>query len=222
LALICSEPSIAEATDRKRQSTCRTLEFQAGQTVFSQGEFAGDIYVVKKGAVRTFLKTGTIKQNLSVLGPGDFFGETCLVDDSNELISAEAIEASDIIAVPKDIFAGFFHDPFAPGISMALIKRIRDANALLESALIEDHLIRLIYGLLFLQRSKFNGREMNFTELLESFRLPVSERLLKYVEKLESLQVVKTTDQTIQVKDTEKLESILNLLMKSGKFSLKF
>ena len=54
-------------------------EFQAGQTIVSQGEECTDVYYIEKGMVKLTLVSNRGKGAvLGILGQGDFFGEACI------------------------------------------------------------------------------------------------------------------------------------------------
>ena len=55
-------------------------EFEAGQTIFLQGEEGRHVYVIKSGNVEVVhTRPGGVSEVLKVLGPGDHFGEMALL-----------------------------------------------------------------------------------------------------------------------------------------------
>ncbi|WOD40036.1 EAL domain-containing protein [Nodosilinea sp. E11] len=70
---------------------CNTRLFNAGETIFSEGNSADKAYIIESGYVEIFVGTGHDSLQLNVLGPGDFFGEMGIIDASTRSASAKAI-----------------------------------------------------------------------------------------------------------------------------------
>jgi hypothetical protein len=104
-----------------------------------------------------------------------------------------------------------------------LEEKIRDMICLLESSLLQDSLSRLIHALLFFHRRSVgeNANGIDLAEVSEVFRLENNSQTLKYLEKLQSLEVLKFDDRFVRVNNSDKLENILNVLSGRGKLTLK-
>jgi len=82
----------------------RTLHtYQPKQTIFSQGDHADTVFYIQQGTVRLSVLSRHGKEaTLSLLGPGDFLGESCLAwDQPVRLATATAITASSILTIEK-------------------------------------------------------------------------------------------------------------------------
>jgi CRP/FNR family transcriptional regulator, cyclic AMP receptor protein len=70
--------------DEPRSRFAGTLEvaaFDVGKVIFTEGERAGELYVVLSGEVEVTKKSKSGKSaRIALLGPGDCFGEMSLVD----------------------------------------------------------------------------------------------------------------------------------------------
>lgn len=77
--------------------------FSSGDEIFSQGDTALALYIVKFGFVRIVQK-GLSGNNVEItsLGSGSHFGEMALVDGEPRSATAVAIEKSDILSIPYD------------------------------------------------------------------------------------------------------------------------
>ncbi len=72
-----------------------------GDDIFSQGDKAMALYIVKYGSVRILQKTHTGESiEVAALGTGSHFGEMAFVDGQPRSASAVAIEKSEIIYIP--------------------------------------------------------------------------------------------------------------------------
>lgn len=201
----------------------RIVVAKPGQVIFRQGDPGADLYVIRSGKVRLFLKADQTKQTLAILGEGDFFGETALLTDRRRPCWAQAEDESELACLSRESF----EEMVRPGLSYKIIgnmaEKMRDAMSLLEGALHKDTLTRLIHALLFVcrQRHHPNGTRVDFAELRDCFQLENDFLVQKYLNKLADLGVLEVSDTTILLKDVGKLESILNVLRGSGKLTLK-
>ncbi len=66
--------------------------FEAGQTIYEQGEAANSMYLIREGTVDTF-HNGEVQQTL---GPGSYFGELAIY---NETTRSRTIVASSQVRV---------------------------------------------------------------------------------------------------------------------------
>ncbi|MGC8595315.1 MAG: cyclic nucleotide-binding domain-containing protein [Candidatus Kryptoniota bacterium] len=82
----------------KLASIVHLRSYNAGETVFLQGDPGLGMYVIEKGqvSIRMITDSGDEKE-LSILTDGDFFGELSLLDESPRSASAVAVVQSKII-----------------------------------------------------------------------------------------------------------------------------
>lgn len=74
--------------------------YGAGTAIFSEGEPAETLYVIKSGRVE-ISKAGDV---LSVLGAGEVFGEMSLVDDTPRSAAAIAKDDVEVVEITSDRF----------------------------------------------------------------------------------------------------------------------
>jgi serine/threonine protein kinase len=223
LRLASSEPPNAEKASDQPELPCKTINVPAGNAVFNEGDPGTDVYVVQKGKIKLFLQMGQTKHVLGLVGEGEFFGECCLLGEDVRSISAEAERDTQLFVIERDSFSRLIGHGLSRSIVVSVLEKLRDANSLLESALIEDDLSRLIFGLLFCQRrtALLNGTDVNLMDLVDLFHLHNERKLKKYLNKLQSLNVLVANDKSVKIKNSEKLASILSVLSGRGKFMLK-
>jgi CRP-like cAMP-binding protein len=65
------------------------VEFAVGDVVLHEGEPATALYIIESGHVTVF-RADAPEQALAMLGPGDFFGETALLDQQAHVASVRA------------------------------------------------------------------------------------------------------------------------------------
>lgn len=86
------------------------LTFRKGETLFSQGAEAHDIYFIRTGRVRVTVTSPQNKEAiLAMLGPHDFLGEGALVGDSLRTTTATSLEPSTAIRIEKSAMLRALH-----------------------------------------------------------------------------------------------------------------
>jgi CRP/FNR family cyclic AMP-dependent transcriptional regulator len=100
--------------------------YQAGDVIFSQGDPANELYVVKTGKVEIRLGNRV----LDTLPELSIFGEMALIDHSPR--SATAVAATDVTVVPvgeRQFLLLVSRTPyFALNVMRVLVQRLRSAN----------------------------------------------------------------------------------------------
>jgi CRP-like cAMP-binding protein len=79
------------------------LLWSAGRTIFEKGAPAEALYIVLSGTVRVF-DPDAGGEDTARIGPGDYFGEVSLLLHTTHSKSAEAIEDTELMVIPKDSF----------------------------------------------------------------------------------------------------------------------
>jgi CRP/FNR family transcriptional regulator, cyclic AMP receptor protein len=147
--------------------TRRTREYQAGQTIISQGEQCTDVHYIEKGVVKLTLVSPHGKGAvLGILGPGDFFGEACITDETVYTTSAIALVPSMINIVKGKAMLRLIEED--PSVSAHFINYLLTRNRRIEQDLI-DHMFnfsekRLARTLLLLAQS---GQDAKIPPILE-------------------------------------------------------
>ncbi len=103
-----------------------------GETVlFREKELGNEFYMLLAGSVKIYT-TGTNGEEkiLSVLRPGESFGELALIDGKPRSASAETIQDSVLFSLSKQNFLGIMADKFdiTLAIMQELCQRLRDTN----------------------------------------------------------------------------------------------
>jgi CRP-like cAMP-binding protein len=79
------------------------LRFHKNQVIFQEGQNADAVYFVQSGKIKlTVVSPAGREAILSLLGPGDFFGEACLAGHAIRAETATALEPSVIVRVEKN------------------------------------------------------------------------------------------------------------------------
>jgi len=112
----------------KRVGTQKTTrDYHDQQAIYSQGDAADSMFHIQNGNVKLVVASPRGKQAvIAILGPGDVFGEGCLVNRSLRKSTATAIRPSTISRVKKGILVRLIHqDPaFAKRFISYLVSRM--------------------------------------------------------------------------------------------------
>ncbi len=77
-----------------------TRNYEPGEIVFEQGDPGSGMYVIRSGYVTLFTRDQyNRREDLSVLGPGDFFGETTIATPAARVISASCNENCELVGL---------------------------------------------------------------------------------------------------------------------------
>jgi CRP/FNR family cyclic AMP-dependent transcriptional regulator len=110
------------------QAGARSRVFTPGQMVVQEGDEGNTLYVVQNGCLKVFLMDEQGREvTLSLMGPGDFFGELALLDDEPRSASVMTIERSEVLLVPRAVFSALWEsDPdFRRGVARNLARQVR-------------------------------------------------------------------------------------------------
>lgn len=81
----------------------RSLRCARNEVLFSEGDSAAEMFVVRSGRVAVGRRSPDGRESLvALMEPGDLFGEMPLFDKEPRSASARALEASELLAVPYD------------------------------------------------------------------------------------------------------------------------
>jgi CRP-like cAMP-binding protein len=139
----------------------KIVEYQAGETIISQGDECSDVHHIEEGVVKLTLVSNRGRGGvLGILSAGDFFGESCISGQSVYLTSAVALVRSSVSKIKRKMMLRLVEED--PGASMRFINYLLTRNLRMEQNLI-DHLFnssekRLARTLLLLARSGAGGK----------------------------------------------------------------
>jgi CRP/FNR family transcriptional regulator len=129
----------------------RMLQLKRGESVYLPGDPSESLYVVKRGSVRII---GTAPEGcdvlITILTPGDIFGELALTDDAPHDHRAEAAEESLLCEVPRDLLLQMVHD--SPSFGLHVTKliglRLRTFRSRIQELLGKSAPARLAHALI--------------------------------------------------------------------------
>ena len=83
----------------------RRRRFRRNEVIFHQGDPGDSLHIVSSGAVKIVLPSAEGDEAIiATLRPGDFFGELALLDTSPRSATAVALEPSETLVLPRNVF----------------------------------------------------------------------------------------------------------------------
>ena len=154
--------SLPEDQLRMLTTTVSRRSVTRGTNVVAAGDLTDSLYIIISGRLKVMMSDADGKEViLAILGPGEFFGEMGLLDDSPRSASVLAIEPCELLAIAKRDFksclAGNFDMTMA--LMRGLVRRLREADRKIGSLALLD-----VYGrvarLLLDMAETVNGQKM--------------------------------------------------------------
>ncbi|MFY9316363.1 MAG: Crp/Fnr family transcriptional regulator [Burkholderiales bacterium] len=152
------------SADQLRALVAMTVRRSAprGSAVMREGDPVDSLYIVISGRLKVMMGEADGKETiLSIIGPGDFFGEMGLIDDNPRSASVVAIEPCELLAVGKRAFRKCLVEnaDLAMAVMRVLVRRLREADRKIGSLAMLD-----VYGrvarLLLDMSEDVNGRRV--------------------------------------------------------------
>lgn len=101
--------------------------YRDGEIIISEGDVGTCMYVIQEGQAEAFVRKGRREIRLSLLNPGDFFGEMALFDREVRSATVRSIGESRVLTVDKrNLLRRIQEDPtLALRLIETLTRRIR-------------------------------------------------------------------------------------------------
>jgi CRP/FNR family cyclic AMP-dependent transcriptional regulator len=116
-------------------SRLEEVRFEAGDTIFQEGEPGGKLFVIQEGSVDISFGQGKEMVRLANLVPGQYFGELSLFDGEPRSATARAARACLLLALDRKDFTEFTskHPQATVAVMGELAQRLRQTNAAFSS-----------------------------------------------------------------------------------------
>ena len=144
----------------------RSRKFSRGSVIYVPSDQGESVLLLTAGRVKIHHLTPDGKQALlALIDPGELFGELAILDDGKREEFAEAMEACQIVAIPRDVIQDLMesHSQVSLGVTKLLGLRRRRLERRLKSLLFRSNRERLVHLLV---------------ELLEKYGRPAPEGTL--------------------------------------------
>ncbi|MBN1849198.1 MAG: Crp/Fnr family transcriptional regulator [Deltaproteobacteria bacterium] len=196
------------------------LDYQSGQSIFSEGDEGAGFYVVVSGRVKIFkISADGKEQILHIFDHGEPFGEVAVFAGMHFPANAEAMERSRILYFPRDALVGLIQkDPFiALNMLAVLSRRLRGFAALIEDLSLKEVPGRLAAHLLFLSEQKKGSKDFELTITkgqLASLLGTIPETLSRILTKMSKQGLIESNGARIKILDRDALQDLAEGLAK--------
>jgi CRP/FNR family cyclic AMP-dependent transcriptional regulator len=192
--------------------------FQQGDVIFRQGDPATEAYLLEEGTVRLIKKVRGEGRSLSVLKPGDLFGESALIPDAPRPSTAVALtHGLARVLDPRILPRLLARDPRAAAAMVEqLVLRLQDAEDQIEIMMLSDTQSKVVAALIKLaQKARGPGDGATFAmspmELSTRVGLDV-DTVKRTVQQLRDGQYIRVTEERLEVPDIDALRRLYSLL----------
>ncbi len=79
--------------------------FEPGQEIFRQGDLGDRIYIISSGRAEVVRTEGGQEHSLALLGPGEYFGEMALLNQTTRNATVRCLESLDVLSIHKREFS---------------------------------------------------------------------------------------------------------------------
>ncbi len=192
------------------------MHYKRKEILYHEGDFAGGMFFLEKGKVRTYKLNEDAKEfTTGLYKPGEFFGFIPLLKEIEQSDTAVAMEDSVVYRIHKDEFTDLLYNN--KEVSQVFIKML--SGSVIEK---ENELINLAYntvrkrvadGLLNLQQKYKDESGENFSisiprDGLASMAGTSTESVIRVLAEFKEDDIIKVKASNITILDTEALERI--------------
>jgi CRP-like cAMP-binding protein len=142
--VVLRAPMFAAIDDEAAQALFRSMtrvELARGRSIFAEGEPGDRLYVIGSGTVKLGRRSPDGRENLlSVLGPGEMFGELSLFDPGPRTATATAVNDAVLYELGHGELIAWLelHPAVAKHLLQALARRLRRTNEALGDLVFAD------------------------------------------------------------------------------------
>ena len=192
--------------------------FEAGAQVFAEGDPAEHCYLIQEGRIRLVKRIRSSERSLTVLRPGDLFGEDALLRDSARGASAVALTDVSALALDRQTFGVLVSSNPEVGLRLVeqVVRRLRHAEEQLENAMLRDQPSRVVNTLLRLagaSEATPDGHVLSISPLELSSRVGLDvDAVKRAVQQLRDGGYLRIQDERIILSDLGALRQLYELL----------
>jgi CRP/FNR family transcriptional regulator, cyclic AMP receptor protein len=192
--------------------------FDAGTQVYAEGDAAEHCYLIQEGRVRLVKRIRSSDRSLTVLRPGDLFGEDALYTQASRRASAVALTDCSVLALDRQTFGVLLasNPDVALRLVEQLVRRLRHAEEQLENAMLRDRPSRVVNTLMRLasqHEATAEGHVLAISPLELSSRVGLDvDAVKRAVQQLRDGGYLRIHEEKIILPDLDALRQLYELL----------
>ena len=183
--------------------------------MFREGEPSTHAYLLQQGRVRLLKRVRMVERSLSVLRPGDLFGEGAILDGSPRMSTAVALSDGILLALDRAALRSILESfpPLVERIFMQLVRRLRDAEDQIEVLLLRDTQSKVVSALLKMARNHPGPIELIVSPVDLSSRVGLDvDTVKRTVQRLRDQQYLRIVGERVEIPDVDALRRLYALL----------
>lgn len=209
------------APERSRLSEKFGRSFEASASLYCQGDAADVCFILQRGRVRLVKRVRSLERSLTVLKPGDLFGEEALLAGATRAAGATALNPVSVLALDRDTFGELLTgDPVVSRQLVGqLVQRLRQTEEQLENAMLRDHPSRIVNTLIRMaerneqKHADGNGTVLQVSPLDLSSRVGLDIGTVKRgILQLKEAGYLTIQDEQVRITDLSALRDLYGLL----------
>lgn len=194
----------------------KSIIYKKKNTIFYEGDYPNAVFYVNKGKVRTFKMNNDAKEySVGLYGEGDFIGYMALLEGGDHMETAETIEASEILKIPRQDFLDLLHknrDVSARFIKM-LAKNIAEKEQQLLNLAYDSVRKRVADALVNLHDKYQKEKETDFNISISRSDLASMvgtspETVIRTLSEFKDEGLIESSGATINISSVEKLKRL--------------
>lgn len=132
--VVPDQPTDMPADEGMDWDPASLVSFKPGEVIFSEGTPGEEMYIVIKGSVRFYQGEGEERRELSVVTPGEIFGEMAIISEAPRSATAIADSATTLAMVKRDELQDLIktRPEIALYLTKNIIRRIRAKREVIE------------------------------------------------------------------------------------------
>lgn len=190
-------------------------KYKKRQRIYSEGNHPVRLYHVQKGKVKVFKTNDDGKELImKIVNEGEFFGYTALFESSVYKENADALEDSEIAAIPANEFEQLLHSN--PEVSRKFIKILASDVSEKEAELLHiayNSLRRKVADALLTVQKRYSEQNSSITlsrENLAAIAGTATESLIRTLTEFKAEKLVDIVEGKIVILNYKKLEHLAN------------
>lgn len=193
--------------------SCHTRKLETREILFHEGDHGNNMYIISSGRIRIWVNTSSGHEvDLAVLGPNEVLGELEIFDGKPRSASAQALEYTLLVALPREaIFDAIGRNPaMAVHMITILSGRLRNNNLMRIQERSETTLMQKLARLLLIMGESLPDRFIPLFNYSQAMQLLEADAALTrdMLNKLETDGAIAMNDGSITLLDTAKLHHI--------------
>jgi CRP-like cAMP-binding protein len=189
--------------------------FVQGDVLFREGEPAAHAFLLYEGRVRLLKRVRMVERSMSVLRPGDLFGEGAMMGGALRTSTAVALSDGILLSLDRAALRAIVeqYPPLTERILGQLVRRLRDAEDQIEVLMLRDTQSKVVSALLKMTRNHPGPIELTVSPVDLSSRVGLDvETVKRTVQRLRDQQYLRIIGERVEIPDVDALRRLYTLL----------